>query len=101
MSHRYGTQTKPVLRSLIVLDLADAIEYVRGSCARRASSAAFCVKLRKGFEVFAPDGDLFMRSATKLHTTAASLAKAILAAKQKAEREGYPASVTLADGKWN
>ncbi|HTS18024.1 MAG TPA: hypothetical protein VMP11_10665 [Verrucomicrobiae bacterium] len=100
MSHQYGTQTKPVQRSLVVLDMADAVEYVHGSSVRMASSARFCVKLRKGFEVFAPDGDLFIRSATKLHHAAASLAKGILAAKQKAEREGYPASVTLEEGKW-
>jgi hypothetical protein len=100
VSDQYGTQTKPVRRSLVVLDLSDAVEYVQGSSVRRASSAPFCVKLRKGFEGFAPDGNLFIRSATKLHHAAASLAKGILAAKEKAEREGYPASVTLEDGKW-
>jgi hypothetical protein len=98
--HRYGIQTKPVRRSLEVLDMADAVENVRGSSVHRTSGMPFCIKLREGFEVFAPNGNLFIRSATKLHAAAASLAKAILAAKNKAEREGYAASVTLEEGKW-
>lgn len=71
MNARYfGMHTKPVQKSLEILDSIGAIEYVEGSSKSGWHLLPFTVKLKPGFECLTDDGILFCCHATKVHAAA-------------------------------